>query len=550
MHRAHEADTFPTLGIAARKRLGRYDTPRPIAQAMTDWAIRSASDKVLEPSVGGGVFLRSAIARLTSLGSRKPRKQVYVCDIDPAPCMDAEGEGLPAPQVHNRDFLEFDCPVKFTAIIGNPPYVSLRLTTEGARTNYFSQSFKEGFREKKGSIWAHFVIKGSTCLAPGGRLAFLLPEAVLYTGYGRGLLDWATQRFARCSLLSIRERCFISEGTKERVVIVLFDGWGEGPAEGVAITEFSSSQEAISFLSDIDPQAPPSGEWINGHVIPQAISARAHDVYAALENCRGMTTLGGLAKINIGVVTGANDFFLLTEEERRERGLKVSSLLPCLTKFSYCQSHFRYCCSDQDRARENGSRIWLFCPPDQEIDQAALDYIATFPAELVPSNKTFAKRSCWFRPVLTPIPDGFLRYMGADGPKLALNEARATSTNTIHQILFRKKLTIYHRRAIALSIQSTISKLSAEFVGRTYGSGVLKLEPSDCGKLLIPLPRMDAGDITQLWQTCCKLSEEGNHSKATELIDGWIYENWQEEPLPDLDTLQALLGEARSRREG
>jgi adenine-specific DNA-methyltransferase len=551
MHKGLDGElSYPILTSADRKRLGRFDTPRPIAQAMTDWAVRSATDTILEPSVGGCVFVRSATARLISLGSLAPYRQVHACDIDPQPCADAKVAGIPANQVHLGDFLEFTSPLRFTAVVGNPPYVSLRKTSQATRDAYFTRSSKEGFNHKKGSLWAHFVIKAHSCLALGGRLAFLLPEAVLYTDYGRGLLDWASQRFARCSLISIRERCFLSEGTNERVVIVLFDGCSEGPSDGVAINEFATIQDAIEFLGTIDPQAVPSGERINGHVIPQAISSSAHDVYARLESYEGITTLGDLAKINIGVVTGANSFFVLSEKERIAKRLRKTSLIPCLTKFSDCQSSFRFCESTWKAARDNGRRVWLFHPQANTSDKAAVAHIATFPEELIEPNKTFAKRNPWFRPVVPPTPDGFLRYMGADGPKLALNEAEGTSTNTIHHILFKKPLPRYRKRALALAIQSTITQLSAEFVGRSYGSGVLKLEPSDCRKLLVPVPNSTQREVDDLWKRCVEYSALGEHGAATSSIDHWIYSAQSGSNLPVLEVLKDLLEDARLRREG
>lgn len=548
-YRLSTEENFKDLSNSARKKLlGRFDTPRPIAQAMTDWAVRSACETVLEPSVGGGVFLRSACARLSALGSKKPFDQIFACDIDSDPCSEAMAMGIPTDHVHWGDFLEFIPRQKYSAVVGNPPYVSLRRTDQAKRISYFAQGLEAGFREKKGSLWAYFVIKAHSCLAPKGRLAFLLPEAVLYTTYGRNLLDWATQRFSRCSLISIRERCFVSEGTNERVVIVLFDDCGGQPSDGVAINEFGTVQEAIAFLSAMDPHSSPFGERINGHVIPQALSSKAHDIYADLESNKDIIFLGELAKINIGVVTGANSFFLMTEEERVEKGLRRSSLLPCLTKYSDCKNTFLFSDKEWKDSLNNGKRGWLFCPPIDTKDKSSLAHLSTFPQNLIDTNKTFSKRSSWYRPVIPPTPDAFLRYMGEDGPKLALNEAGSTSTNTIHHILFKKTYPRYHKRAIALSIQSTISQVSAEFVGRSYGSGVLKLEPSDCKKILIPIPRCSSQEIDKLWNRCLTLTVAGE--SITAIIDDWIYRNWSGKELPSLEMLKTLLKNARQRRKG
>ena len=59
----HEADTG-----AARKARGAFFTPRALCDWVSQWAIRSAADVVLEPSCGDAEFLLSAGRRLSALG--------------------------------------------------------------------------------------------------------------------------------------------------------------------------------------------------------------------------------------------------------------------------------------------------------------------------------------------------------------------------------------------------------------------------------------------------------------------------------------------------
>jgi hypothetical protein len=56
------------VATARRKALGAFYTPRPMAQALVDWAVRSTEDRVLDPSFGGLVFLEAGVERLRSLG--------------------------------------------------------------------------------------------------------------------------------------------------------------------------------------------------------------------------------------------------------------------------------------------------------------------------------------------------------------------------------------------------------------------------------------------------------------------------------------------------
>jgi type I restriction-modification system DNA methylase subunit len=51
-----------------RKARGAYFTPAEVARFIAAWAIRCASDRVLEPSCGEAAFLTEAVTRLRALG--------------------------------------------------------------------------------------------------------------------------------------------------------------------------------------------------------------------------------------------------------------------------------------------------------------------------------------------------------------------------------------------------------------------------------------------------------------------------------------------------
>jgi hypothetical protein len=80
-------------------------------------------------------------------------------------------------------------------------------------------------------------------------------------------------------------------------------------------------------------------------------------------------------------------------------------------------------------------------------------------------------------------PDALLTYMNDGYPRLAYNEARALSTNTLHNVcLVDSKAT----SALAVGFYNSLTLLSAELVGRSYGGGILKLEPTEAERLVLP----------------------------------------------------------------
>src|SRR4051812_8576958 len=64
------------------KALGAYYTEDGVAAFLIWWSLRSPRDTVLDPSFGGGVFLRSACERLIELGG-SPSLHIFGAEIDP-----------------------------------------------------------------------------------------------------------------------------------------------------------------------------------------------------------------------------------------------------------------------------------------------------------------------------------------------------------------------------------------------------------------------------------------------------------------------------------
>ena len=54
---------------------GGYYTPDKISEFITDWAVKTAADTILEPSCGDGSFLNAITHRLKNTGSDKARGQ-------------------------------------------------------------------------------------------------------------------------------------------------------------------------------------------------------------------------------------------------------------------------------------------------------------------------------------------------------------------------------------------------------------------------------------------------------------------------------------------
>ena len=100
-------------------------------------------------------------------------------------------------------------------------------------------------------------------------------------------------------------------------------------------------------------------------------------------------------------------------------------------------------------------------------------------------NSTWVTSAQSGRPGILCHPSGgpscfFFRQI-YDFPRLVLNECNATSTDTIHRMKSKGPPEL-----IVASIYTHLTAASAEIEGRSYGGGVLELEPTEAEKLLVP----------------------------------------------------------------
>ncbi len=545
------------LTQSERRLLGRFDTPRPLAQAITDWAVRSKHDQVLEPSSGGGVIVQSIASRLRELGSEQCDHQIVACDIDPRSLEETARamKGL-SPRLVLGNFLALNPHdlggLDFDAVVANPPYVRLHTMAIHERETA-RRSLPEGLQlDAKASLWAYFPIHAFKFLKVGGRMAWILPETILHSDYGGQILRWAALNFGRCIAISLRERCFIGEGAKERVVILLLENAGKPSAREIELIEFANASDCIAALSDIRIGDNSDLPQLNGHAVPHLVSTEAADASSALDACSEFVPLGKIADIRIGVVTGDNKFFVLSEKQRIAAKLRPHHFKPIVSKFFDLGLGFEF--EDKlEGSSQDASEIrsLLLCPNHKSFDKALLAHLSKYPEEAIGANRTMQKRTHWQRPTLGKVPDAFLQYMGKVGPRMVINGGSSYCTNTIHSIFFKDHPSKSKQRAICLALHSTYSQLSAEFEGRQYGSGVLKLEPSEAKRIRVPASAKILASLEKRWATISRRASLSGWESVVGEIDSIVLSNsdYLSKALPREQAV-SILKKVRDRRNG
>jgi adenine-specific DNA-methyltransferase len=214
-------DAEDTAGIGLRKARGAFFTPVELCDYLCRWAIRHATDRVLEPSCGEAAFLLSAARRLNELGAPADPGQLVGVELHPDSAAAARGlaaAGRPA-AVTVGDFFAEPGERRFDAVIGNPPYVRYQGFTGPSRLASRRAALRGGVGlTALASSWAAFTVHAAEFLRPG-RLGLVLPAELLTVNYAVEVRRYLMARFGRVRLVVFTERVF--PGVLEEVVLLL-----------------------------------------------------------------------------------------------------------------------------------------------------------------------------------------------------------------------------------------------------------------------------------------------------------------------------------------
>ncbi len=462
---------------------GGYYTPAPMARFLAKWAIRERRARVLEPSAGDGEFLVAAGALLG------PRGMITAIELDPHEARRAAARSNGQTETIASDFFAWFGRQRpdnsFDAVVGNPPFIRYQDFPEEQRLPAFTLMRQEGLHPSRlTNAWLPFVVAATRALRHGGRLALVLPAELLQVIYAAELREYLARKYSHLTVITFRELVF--HGIQEEIVLLL-GVRQEASAAKISFVELGGlndlEEERVKAASREEAELDHSREkWTQYY-----LSAHELGLIRELERSDGFCRLGHLAEVDVGIVTGRNEFFVLSKDQAVELDL-IRWCLPLVGRSAQIPGLVLRRQEWRQLASDNG-RCFLLQLGDTHrwhLEQPALNYVEFGEGQGYHEGyKCHVRLPNWWNVPSTWVPDAFLLRQIHDGPRIVQNRARATCTDTIHRV--RTVAGIKPSWLAAASVNS-LTFAFAEILGRSYGGGVLELEPTEAEKLPFPTP--------------------------------------------------------------
>lgn len=341
----------------------------------------------------------------------------------------------------------------------------------------------------------------------------VVPAELGHAQYAKGVLIFLLERFSRVSVVMFRESLFPE--LSEETYLLQCDGYG-ARCKWLSVSTCQNILEAEDAVHHGHPVE--IGSIISGksRLAHHKVSLKARNLYEHLSETEGIVRFRDKADIGIGYVTGCNDYFHLTEIERRELEIPRKYLKPVILSLAAFDGIVLRE-TDWMRLRDLGNKAYLLLLPGEggEAFTGAVDAYLNRGKHLAVHNRFKCRvRKQWYAVPHVRRGNALLAYMTGHIPRLVENRAGLFSPNTLLVVRFSPKVIA---KSILAGWHSSLTQLSCEMEGHPLGGGMLKLEPTEAGQVTIPLPR--AKEASELVAQIDQFVRSGNSQKVGEIID-------------------------------
>lgn len=499
-----------------QKLRGSYYTPIQLAEAMVELFASQNISTILEPSCGDGVFIDS----LKNQGLLSKIKTLTAIEIDPdeAKKVRSRYSDFGQVEVYTEDFFNYynralgkEC---FDLILGNPPYIRYQYLKESQREIQSEILTSHGMKANKLiNAWVAFIVACVQLLSENGKIAFVIPAEILQVSYAEDLRLYLANNLAKITLITFEQLVF--PDIEQEVVVFIGEKGKE--EKGIRIIEMNNLDDFIKMKlekNSFQKLQHVKEKWTKYFL--------TKDEMALIQELRGDKRFAKFSEyglINVGITTGNNSYFSVTEKTTEKYDLSEATL-PLLGRSSHAHGIF-FTLENWESNKRGGKRARLISFPDipyEEYPDGYKQYIMLGEKNGEHKGYKCSIRDRWYIVPSVWVPDAFFLRRNNLYPKFVLNRCNAVSTDTMHRMKFNDGI---EPENILLSYYNSISFAFTEICGRSYGGGVLEILPGEMGNILLPKIESIAPEIREklLAYIDFVVRNDENIEKALDVVD-------------------------------
>lgn len=472
--------------IRRKSELGQVFTPPYVAELMAKLLTDFEPKKVLDPAVGEG-------ALLTAVDSYCKVDELIGYDIDNEWIRKLREEGL---NVEIKDF--FDSCEKYDGIIMNPPYIRQEKLNNPS-VEFLNKEVilkKLGYPDisKKANLYLYFLWKALFSLKDSNScIVGIMPNTWLESAYGQTLQELILSNFSVKCIVNFNDNVF--EGFDVDVsIFVIKNEW----LYNNVISIFDVDKKLTSSNIEQILRKEISDRNLSLHYVNQKDLAPFtwYDYRNKINfNFENLSTIKEHFIVNRGITTNYNSFFIRDAEEQIVADHN-EYFLPILNKAKEVKGYslnIRELNKVLFYTRKN--RIELPKGIQLEIEKCENMLLETEKPKTV-YNKFRKYPDNWFNLSKAVNKSIVFNYIIRDEVRFMLNDSKAIVKDNFYEMIPSRKVDYEYYIAV---LNSTFNKYFLEKNGRSYGTGLLKIQKYELDQVpFLDINRINSDNLQKL----------------------------------------------------
>ena len=456
---------------------GQFWTPSWVASTMVTYLIKD-SNLIFDPATGRGAFFE-ALKKLD-----KTAVSFYGTDIDNEVLAD-EIYSSPNCLVENRDFIKTPPYRKFKAIVANPPYIRHHRIDEDTKSflKSLALSITGNSIDGRAGYHIYFFIQALNLLENDGKLAFIMPADTCEGKFAKNLWNWISKNFCIDAVITVDEKATPFPNVDTNAIVFLIKKSKPSKTLYWVKANEAYSNDLLDFISSNFKER----KFKTLSVIKRRLKEGLETGFSRPEQNHNEFKfhLNDFAKVMRGIATGSNEFFFLNSTQVTELGIPDEFLKRAIGRTKDITESIITVKDVQALEQENRPTYLLSINGTDKLPKSITNYLKIGEEMGLPNRALIQQRKPWYKMEKREIPPLLFAYLGRRNTRFIKNDAKVlplTGFLCVYPIYDDKDF--IENLWQALNHPDTLENL--KLVGKSYGSGAIKVEPGNLNRLPIP----------------------------------------------------------------